>query len=101
VTNRVLTLAVQALLGHALAAPSDSVPPRPDDLREGVDATPFAGLKIQPVPPGHEKAPKPKHYTIDKEAGVLYILEADWPKLRDALARRRAGVTSGDPHADR
>lgn len=47
----------------------------------------FGGVRIIPVPPGHEHAPQPGTVLMSEPPGVCYVLEAEWPRLRARLMR--------------
>lgn len=86
--NRLLQVAVASLIHRAETQPPAPVYPK-YDLRAHAELHKLSGLTIQPVPAGHDKAPEPKKFNV--EGAILYVLDTDWPALKQALERQRGG----------
>lgn len=50
----------------------------------------FDKMKVRPVPPGHKHEPAEKRFAVVGD--VVYVREADWPALQQALANRRGAA---------
>lgn len=53
-------------------------------------AKPGEPIRVIPVKPGHPREPRPKRFEIDRQQGVIYVREADWPTLKAKLQANRA-----------
>lgn len=90
------------LLGHAVAAAlALSQQERAAPAPEVADPSPTLDkLRVIPVDPGHPREPSPQRFEIDRDQGVVYVRRADWPKLEQALRKRKAGHFKVDVQSD-
>lgn len=79
----------QGRVGELPANVAPDLTGSPADLRGG-EARTLAGLTVQGVPPGHEYEPAPKRFQV--VGSVCYVRAVDYPALKQALERRRAGA---------
>jgi hypothetical protein len=80
-----LRSAIAAVL--AMEAPAPEAPPLRDIVR-AQSGEKFGNYTVEPVPPEHPHAPRPRKFNV--VGSVAYVLEADWPLLRDTLMKNRA-----------
>lgn len=85
-----ISLAVAAALARI-----EATPPPPPALDAAIDSAPLDSVRVIPVKPGHPREPAAQRFELDKEQGVCYVREVDWPKLQRALKARKQGKPDG------